>query len=203
VFQNWLKEAGASFDHLHKQLVGLDDWGLSIEKERDLVRNNPDIYNELVVNFAIYNNLVVAENKYAVAFSDIGHRYCTLAVYSKSRRCRPNELTEKALRGFSDLVHACHAAMGPHISCNEEWYYMPKDCMVAMPWHILIKWRTLTTAGFEGGTRIHINPTSPYRVRDIIIPALFALRDKRKIRTNIKIGKECACVPNCLKYHEK
>jgi len=27
VFQNWLRDAGASFDHLHKQIVALDEWG--------------------------------------------------------------------------------------------------------------------------------------------------------------------------------
>lgn len=27
IFQNWLRPAGASFDHLHKQLVAIDDWG--------------------------------------------------------------------------------------------------------------------------------------------------------------------------------
>ena len=26
-FQNWLRPAGASFDHLHKQLVAIDEYG--------------------------------------------------------------------------------------------------------------------------------------------------------------------------------
>jgi galactose-1-phosphate uridylyltransferase len=29
VFQNWLRPAGASFDHLHKQL-GLDEWATQL-----------------------------------------------------------------------------------------------------------------------------------------------------------------------------
>ncbi|NNJ83553.1 MAG: DUF4921 family protein, partial [Gammaproteobacteria bacterium] len=33
VFQNWLSNAGASFDHLHKQLVAIDEWGVAIERE--------------------------------------------------------------------------------------------------------------------------------------------------------------------------
>ena len=31
VFQNWLKPAGASFDHLHKQLVAVDERGAQAE----------------------------------------------------------------------------------------------------------------------------------------------------------------------------
>ncbi len=97
VFQNWLAPAGASFDHLHKQLVALDEWGASVEEEVELARKNPNIYNELVVNFAAYSNLVFAENDYAVALADIGHRYPTIAVYSKAVNLRPWELTDAEL----------------------------------------------------------------------------------------------------------
>ena len=30
---------------------------------------------------------------------------------------------------MSDLVHACHAAAGSDIPCNEEWYYKPPTWM--------------------------------------------------------------------------
>jgi len=47
---------------------------------------------------------------------------------------RPSRGTyAEELRGFSDLVHACHAAMGCHIPCNEEWYYSPRDAVDVMP----------------------------------------------------------------------
>ncbi|HOW63228.1 MAG TPA: DUF4921 family protein, partial [Candidatus Contendobacter sp.] len=60
VFQNWLKPAGASFDHLHKQLVAIDERGYQNEVELERVRDNPNFYNEAAVNFAGYRNLVVA-----------------------------------------------------------------------------------------------------------------------------------------------
>ena len=66
--------AGASPDHLPKQLVALDEWGVSVEREISLVRQNPNIYNELVVNFSGHSNFVIAENDYAVALAEIGHR---------------------------------------------------------------------------------------------------------------------------------
>ena len=201
VFQNWLKSAGASFDHLHKQLVAVDEWGLSVEKEIALLQRNNNIYNEKVVNFACYHNFILAENDYAIAFADFGHRYPTLAIYSKSRHGRPYEHTDEELRGFSDIVHACHRASGSHISCNEEWYYTPRDALTIMPWHILIKWRVHMHAGFEGGTRIYINPYSPQAHRDLIVPNLYDLRDKGLI-ANMFIADECPAKPNCLKYNQ-
>ncbi len=200
IFQNWLRDAGASFDHLHKQLVALDEWGTSVERELNLVSRYPNIYNELAVNFAGYNNLVIAENDHAIAFVDIGHVYPTLVVYSKSEKFRPTELGDEELRGFSDLVHACHAAMGSGISCNEEWYYCPRDAIVPMPWHILIKWRINTPAGFEGGTKIFINPIALTDIRDQMVPRLYELRDK-KIIDGFKIAEECPLKPNPLRYN--
>ncbi len=72
VFQNWLQAAGASFDHLHKQLVGIDDWGASIRHQVDMLRKDPNCYNELGANLAGMQNLIFAENDHAIAYAGIG-----------------------------------------------------------------------------------------------------------------------------------
>jgi galactose-1-phosphate uridylyltransferase len=200
VFQNWLKPAGASFDHLHKQLVAIDERGAQNELEVRLARTNPNIYNEAAVNFAAYRNLVIAENDHAIAFAGFGHRYPTLEIFSKSERSQPWNHSPDELRGMSDLIHACHAATGAAVPSNEEWYYKPPDADVAMPWRVLIKWRVSTPAGFEGGTRIHVNTIDPDSLRNRVVPRLFALKNEGGIAP-MKIGSECDCVPNCLKYN--
>jgi len=201
-FQNWLRPAGASFDHLHKQLVGLDAWGTFIEREAQVVRGNPNVYNEDVVNFAGYQNRIIAENEHAVLFADVGHRYPTLAIYSKSRNLRPWEHEPQEVRGVSDLIHAAHAAQGSQISCNEEWYYAPRDSLDRIPWHVLIKWRVNNPAGFEGGTAIYVNPIGPFDVRDAVVPRLYALRDQGRIG-GCRIAEECPCEPNSLRYLDR
>lgn len=200
VFQNWLTPAGASFEHLHKQLVGLDEWGTTIEADVAVARENPNAYNELVVNFAYYTNRVVLENDHAVAFVDIGHRFPTIAIYSKSRHLRPFEHDADEIRGMSDLVHACHMAIGSAVSCNEEWYFMPQDCLDRIPWHILIKWRVNNPAGFEGGTQIYINSLSYLQLRDQMVPRLYELRERDKI-TGMRVAEECQMAPNALLYN--
>jgi galactose-1-phosphate uridylyltransferase len=202
VFQNWLRPAGASFDHLHKQLVSLDEWGASIQNQIRMLRDDPNVFNEFGANFAAHHNLVFAENDHAIAYAGIGHRYPTIEIYSRSTAGRPYEHSEEEIRGVSNLVHAIHAAMGSAISCNEEWYYTPVDAVYKMPWHVLIKWRVTTPAGFEGGTSIFINPMTPIELRDKMVPRLYKLRDEGKVGW-LRIAEECRLDPNPLKYYLK
>jgi galactose-1-phosphate uridylyltransferase len=201
IFQNWLSQAGASFDHLHKQLVSLDEWGSRMENQIRELKENPNVFNDFGVNFASMKNLTFAENDNAIAFVGIGHRYPTIEIYSKSVNSRPFEHHPSEVRGMSDLVHAIHVAMGSQISCNEEWYYSPFDSINKMPWHIFIRWRINIPAGFEGGTGIYINPTSPVELRDKIVPRLYKCRDDKLIH-NVKIAEECRLYPNPLNYYK-
>lgn len=202
VFQNWLSPAGASMDHLHKQLVALDEWGSSIEKQIKMLREDPNAFNELGANFAARFNLIIAENDYAIAYVGIGHRFPTIEIFSRSKAGRPYEHTDEEIRGVSNLVHAFHVAMGSGISCNEEWYYTPIDSVYKMPWHVLIKWRVNVPAGFEGGTSIYLNPMTPIELRDKIVPRLYQVRDEGKIN-GIRIAEECRIYPNPLMYYLK
>lgn len=199
IFQNWLASAGASFDHLHKQLVAIDEWGVAIEAELKQYRLNKNVYNEKAINFASYHNLVFAENDYAVAYAEVGRRFPTISIYSKSENAMPQHHTAEEVKGVSDIVHACHAAMGSQIPCNEEWYYSPNDATENIPWHILIRWRTSNPAGFEGGTRIYVNAMSPEDLRDKIVPRLFELKNHGLIQ-EFPIAFECPCKPNSLRY---
>lgn len=201
VFQNWLKPAGASFDHLHKQLVSIDDRGVQNEYEIKLVRQYPNMYNEWTVDYASRRNLIIAENEHAICFAGFGHRYPTLEVFSKSPTPEPWLQTQEEIRAMSDLLHACHAATGSDVPCNEEWHHKPIDVDVPMPWRIMIKWRISNLAGFEGGTKIYINTLSPWDIRDKVVTAMYKLRDEQKIAPTVRIATECPVERNSLKYN--
>ncbi|AGF72826.1 hypothetical protein A605_09120 [Corynebacterium halotolerans YIM 70093 = DSM 44683] len=200
-FQNWLAPAGASFDHLHKQLVAIDERGVQAETEIERLRRNPNLYNEWAVDYAGYRNLIIAENDHAICFAGFGHRFPTLEVYSKSRQPHPWLQSEEEVRGMSDLLHACHAAAGADVPCNEEWLHKPIDLDLPMPWRVRIKWRVSTLAGFEGGTKIYVNTLSPYNIRDRVVSAMYGLRDGGRIARGIRISTECPAERNCLKYN--
>lgn len=203
VFQNWLKPAGASFDHLHKQVVAIDERGVQHETTLRRLRDNPNLFNEAAVNYASYKNLVIAENEHAVAFAGFGHRYPSIEVYSKSEQSDPWEQSPEEVRGLSDLLHAVHAATGPDVPCNEEWHYRPIDSDLAMPWRVVLKWRISTLAGFEGATKIYLNTLSPEMVRDRVVTRLFALRAEGRIAPDCRIAFEAPCRPNSLRYNKR
>ena len=199
-FQNWLRPAGSSFDHLHKQLVAIDEHGANTDLVLPRLRENPNFFNECQVNYASYRNLLIAENDVAIALAGLGHRYPTIEIYSKSAEVRPWAQSDQEIRGMSDLIHAIHAATGPLVPSNEEWHHTPIDVDVPMPWRVNIKWRESTVAGFEGDTKIYINTISPYRVRDMLVAKLTEARAQGTI-TPVRIGRECSGQPNVLKYN--
>jgi galactose-1-phosphate uridylyltransferase len=199
IYQNWLAPAGASFDHLHKQVLGIDAWGAGLSRRLELLRAHPPFYNEVILSLARDKGLVLAENNHAVAIVEPGHTFPTLAVYSKSAAREPQRLSQEELKDFSDLVHAMHAATGGRLACNEEWYYRPKGAEQAMPFHVLIKWRVNTPAGFEGSAQIHVNPMFPELQREKVLAALKTLRQERKI-ASMHLGEECPCAPGSLQY---
>lgn len=166
VFQNWLRPAGSSFDHLHKQVVAIDEFGAQLTREAQRLREEPDLYARWGMQYATEQGLLIARTPTAVAFAGIGHRYPALEVHSLVPDRSPWELTEEEVRDFSDLLHACHAATGPLVPVNEEWHHRPPSLDLPMPLRAVIKWRLSTQAGFEGGTKIYVNTIDPWAIRE-------------------------------------
>ncbi|CAN5163970.1 DUF4921 family protein [soil metagenome] len=199
VFQNWLRPAGASFDHLHKQLVAIDEHGPEIAREIALLRDDPDLFTSAVVDHAATHRLVIAENDHAIAVAGVGHRYPAIEVYSTSEHQQPWEHTDDEVHAVSDLLHALHAATGTHVPTNEEWHHRPPDVAEPMPWRVVLKWRVSTLAGFEGGTRINVNTIDPATVRDRVVTELQRLRTAGTIGS-MRLGDECSHRLGSLSY---
>ncbi len=195
-FQNWLKPAGASFDHLHKQLVAIDQLSVQSQSELERLQRNPGIYKE-ILRVGATRKLIIAQNDHAIALAGFGHRYPTVAVWPTGAPYNPWEATDEQLRGVSDILHAVHAGTGAKVPSNEEWYYRPPSVNIPMRWRILLKWRISTLAGFEGGSRIYLNTIDPWRVQKHVTDRLHQLRDEGKIAP-MKIGEECSVSPALL-----
>ena len=188
VFQNWLSPAGASFDHLHKQVVAIDELGAQKEREVERLRTEPDLFARWGARYAAEQDLVVARTEHAVAFAGVGHRYPALVVHVTDGDSCPWELDQDQVRDFSDLVHACHAATGVHVPSNEEWHHRPPSVDQPMPLHAVLKWRISTLAGFEGGTKIYVNTIDPWTVRERAVTRLRELADSGLVSEGLTIG---------------
>jgi galactose-1-phosphate uridylyltransferase len=189
-FQNWLRPAGASFDHLHKQVVAIDEHGPQVDRERARLAGEPDLYQTHVIDVAAEHGLVVAANEHAVAIAGVGHRYPAFEVYSTAREQLPWEHDDEQVRGVSDLLHALHAVSGVHTPSNEEWHHRPPDVAEPMPWRVVLKWRVSTLAGFEGGTKVYVNTIDPYTLRSRAVAELTRLREAGLV-ADMRIGDEC------------
>lgn len=172
IFQNWLRPAGASFDHLHKQLVAIDELGAQMRWETDRLRREPNLYEQWGVGYAAEQGLVIACTRSAVAFAGVGHRYPSIEIHSLVGHKPFWELSEDEVRDFADILHACHAATGVHVPSNEEWHHRPPTVELAMPLRLVLKWRVSTPAGFEGGTKIYVNSIDPWTVRRRVVERL-------------------------------
>lgn len=200
VFQNWLRPAGASFEHLHKQLVAIDEHGPQVDHELRLLSADRHLYQHEIADLAVDEGLVVAATDGAVAFAGVGHRYPALEVFSTSSAHLPQDHTDAGIRAVSDIVHALHAATGVHVPTNEEWHYRPPGAPWPMPWRVVLKWRISTPAGFEGGTKIYVNTIDPWELRRRTVNALRALREAGVIAPGIRIGDECTPADARLRY---
>lgn len=192
VFQNWLRPAGASFDHLHKQVVGVDSLGASLQAEIARVNANGNIYRDFV-DWAYQAGLVVAANDGAVALAGVGHRYPSLEVYSTGPVSEPWLMEPEQVDAVSDLVHALHQATGTQVPLNEEWHYRAPGVAKEMPWRVVLKWRVSTLAGFEGATKIYLNTIDPRSLRERVVRELEQLRASQAgaLAPGIRIGDEC------------
>jgi galactose-1-phosphate uridylyltransferase len=181
VFQNWLKPAGASFDHLHKQLVGTDCLGIAVEQKLAQCDKDPQTFKRFLET-ANREGLVIAANEHAAAIADTGQPHPAVIVVSSSLTAAPEEMPPDALTGLSDLVHACHGIFDRAVPANEEWFYTPPGISSRMPVHLVIKWRINRLAGFEGAAGVFINPIDPRSFRDSAVDRLRALQKNEKTR---------------------
>jgi galactose-1-phosphate uridylyltransferase len=187
-FQNWLRPAGASSDHLHKQLVAMDEPGVELERQAERVRAQPDLFARWGREYADRHGLVIARTPTAVAFAGIGHRYPSIEVHTRTTSRRPWELDDDEVRDFSDLLHACHAATGADVPTNEEWHHCPPHLDLPMPLRVVIKWRVSTLGGFEGGTKIYVNTIDPWSVRERTVNRLRELAGRGTVSRHVTIG---------------
>ena len=190
VFQNWLKPAGASFDHLHKQVVAIDEVGADNESVLPKAVLDPGIFNRWGPDFAVEHGLVLACNDGAVMTVGFGHRYPSVEVWSTSRVDQPWRVDDEGIDAVSDLLHAAHVAVSDDVPANEEWHYRPMGTGVPVPWRIILKLRTSTLAGFEGGTKIYVNTISPTTLAAMLLPKLFEARAAGRIAA-MNLGDEC------------
>ncbi len=202
VYTNWRRDAGASFEHLHRQVIGVDRLGFQLGNGQKLAAENPMIFQEYATYVAFELGYVLCENEHALAFVDVGHTFSSVAIYSKSNQTFPWQQSPDELRGMSDVIHAVHAAFGAREAVNEEWYYQPPQAAVRTPWYVLIRWRNHRHAGIENITDIFPDEYGPVDLKNILLGKMLKWREEKKI-ASLALDAECDAGDFLLHYNEK
>lgn len=174
VFQNWRRDAGASFDHLHKQIIALDVVGDPLERKLAILRDRPDAFVAWGIEFARSENLVIAEQGSTLAYVEPGHRFPTVTIVSASEAVRPEDMAPDELRDLSDVLRHVHRAIGPSVPVNEEWQIVPQGADVLMPIHVHVRLRDHRIAGLEGAAGVYVSSHSPAELRTRLAAPRFA-----------------------------
>lgn len=179
VFQNWLRMAGASFDHLHKQIVGVDFTGKPLDLYLRKYREDRSALSRQI-SAAGKERRLIAENETGVIFADGGRMYPSITL-SVRRASADIFNSGKELCDMARLLHGVHAVLGPDMPCNEEWFLPPRTHSRDIPFQINISLRSNAPAGFENITGIYVHEYAPHMLGDMFKSGLKALLEVGKI----------------------
>jgi UDPglucose--hexose-1-phosphate uridylyltransferase len=177
IFKNVGEAAGASIEHLHSQLMGLEFVPAAIKDElagcRDhQARTGRCVFCELVEQELAAGARVVAESDDVVALCPYASRF-PYEVWLVPRRhaARFEDSDDRLLaaaaecllgvvRGIEKLFGTIgRSAVGYNYLLHSAPFDSSEPCYYH--WHIEVLPRAVKQAGFEWGTGVHINPVAP------------------------------------------
>ncbi len=182
VFKNHGEAAGASLAHSHSQLIATPITPIYIKMELDNARKyflekERCIFCDLIRQELSYGERIITENEHFVAFTPFASRF-PFEVWLMPRKHyygfteMSDEETKQCARMLKDVLTRLKTTLNDppynyvvHTAPNtiarpgrpDYWGTLQYD----FHWHIEIIPRLTKTAGFEWGSGLYINPTSP------------------------------------------
>ncbi|MGI9952357.1 galactose-1-phosphate uridylyltransferase [Moorellaceae bacterium AZ2] len=171
IFKNYGTEAGASLQHPHSQLIATPvippDLQEEIQRaEQYMEQEESCLYCDLLETELRQGARVVAFNKHFLAFCPFASRF-PFETWIFPRQHQPSfgDLTDEQLEDLVSLLQdlldrLAKALANPPFNLVVRTAPLHQE-VPAYHWHLQLLPRLTTVAGFEWGTNIYINPTSP------------------------------------------
>jgi len=183
IFKNQGKRAGSSLQHSHSQLIALPVLPTLIHEETEKSRkyykaHQRCVFCDLIERELSENKRVIFDSEWYVALSPIAPRFpfemWVLPKHHKSHYEKSPELEIRAFAGFMQKLLKTLNKMFPNVPYNFMLHNAPLHLSEkeTYHWHIEIIPRLTKMAGFEHGTGMYINPTSPEIAADCFKEAL-------------------------------
>ena len=168
LFKNWGKQAGASLEHTHSQLIALPLIPPLIKRESDLIHEKSKCPYCDIVHMESSNERSIYENKHFIAFAP----YCSKVPFEIW--FLPKEHVSHLGAMSEDMLHSLGVAMSYVLSRLEtvlespSYNYMFFQLLNDDSYHLNIRLQPVTSkmAGFEKNTDIFINTMPPEKAAE-------------------------------------
>jgi UDPglucose--hexose-1-phosphate uridylyltransferase len=179
IFKNHGAAAGATLSHPHSQLIALPTVPPFVREEVDGAKKHFDLKQRCVFCDIIRDELrdggrVVLENADLVALAPYAPRFpFETWLLPKQHGSRfedaPRHVTENLARLLKPVLQRLDRAVEtPPFNLVVHTAPSGEDLRETYHWHIEILPRLTRVAGFEWGTGLHINPTSPEEAAKVL-----------------------------------
>ena len=172
IFKNHGRQAGASLEHPHSQLIAIPVIPRTIKNELDGARiyyelRDRCIFCDIIVQELSLQERVVFENRSFVAITPYASRFpFEVWILPKEHSHRFEEIDKNQVVDLAEALRTVLAKL--YLLLNDPPYnYMLHTTPISSNhkeyyhWHIEIIPRLTHVAGFEWGTGMYINPTPP------------------------------------------
>lgn len=173
IFKNWGREAGASLEHPHAQIIGLPIVPKRVQEEllgsqKYFEYKERCVFCDIIRQELDENARIVDENDSFISFMPFASRFpFETWILPKEHTSFFNDIQKNQV---SDLARSMKSVCGALKTALDDPPYnfvihtTPFDETGAVPyyhWHIEVMPKLTKVAGFEWGTGFYINPTPP------------------------------------------
>ena len=199
IFKNWGKEAGASQDHPHSQIIALPIVPKQVQEELDGSQKYFEYkerccYCDMIAQELKDEQRTIVESDMFVSFMPYASRspYETWIV-PREHSCFFDQIQKNQVNDLARILKSTLSLMKQALDdppYNFVIHTTPYDGTGNVPyyhWHIEITPKLTRTAGFEWGTGFYINPTPPEEAAKVL--KTLAMRTLEPLQEKIESGK--------------
>jgi UDPglucose--hexose-1-phosphate uridylyltransferase len=189
IFKNWGREAGASLEHPHSQIIGLPIVPKRVMEELSGAQKYYDykercVFCDMIQQEASENTRIVAQNDSFMAFMPFASRFpFETWILPREHAAFFNDIQKNQVADLSLIMKGVSALIKEALddpAYNFVIHTTPFDETGGAPyyhWHIEIIPKLTRVAGFEWGTGFYINPTPPETAAKYLLDVAANRRD--------------------------
>jgi UDPglucose--hexose-1-phosphate uridylyltransferase len=181
IYKNHGKEAGASLDHPHSQLIALPIVPKRVKEEIDGAKEfflfkERCVFCDMIRQEQENQSRIVHENQDFIAFCPFASRFpFEMWIVPKTHAPHFSEIQQTQLNAFAAILKDSLTSY-KNVLSDPPFNYMLHTSPCSVPsahfphyhWHLEITPKLTQVAGFEWGTGFYINPVAPENAADFL-----------------------------------